>query len=103
MAASRKAIAARSPTRQQRRAGSSRKDGAQIVTSAISEVCPSLLVLIVGLLLATTPARADDAAYCAALGDLAWRYIAGGDMDGQSRPDLETKQAIDECNKGNTA
>lgn len=60
-------------------------------------------LLIAGVLLTTTPARADDAAYCSALGDLAWRYIAGGDMDGQSRPDLETKQVIEECNKGNTA
>jgi len=72
--------------------------------AALRPVCTPLpLALIVGLLLATTSARADDAAYCAALGDLAWRYIAGGDMDGQSRPDLETKQAIEECNKGNTA
>lgn len=72
--------------------------------AAVRPICPPLpVVLIAGLLLSTTSARADDAAYCAALGDLAWRYIAGGDMDGQSRPDLETKQAIEECNKGNTA
>lgn len=68
------------------------------------ETRPLLLGLIVGLLpIATTSARADDAAYCAALGDLAWRYIAASAIDGASKPDLETKAAIEECDKGNTA
>jgi len=62
-----------------------------------------LIVLVVGLLPATTPARADDAAYCATLGDLAWRYIAASAIDGSSKPDLETKAAIEECDKGNYA
>lgn len=50
-----------------------------------------------------TAARADDAAYCAAMGDLAWRYIATGARQGHSKPDLETRAAIEECDKGNYA
>jgi len=62
-----------------------------------------VLLLIPILLFFATPTQADDATYCAALGDLAWRYVAAGAMDGQSRPDLETKVAIEECGKGNYA
>jgi hypothetical protein len=55
------------------------------------------------LLLPLAAARADDASYCAALGDLAWRYIAAGAIDGASKPDLEAKAAIADCDKGNLA
>lgn len=55
------------------------------------------------MLALSTAARADDAAYCAAMGNLAWRYIAASAIDGTSKPDLETKTAIEECDKGNYA
>lgn len=64
---------------------------------------PLLLLLITALTSAATPARADDAAYCTALGDLAWRYIAADAKDGHNKPDLETRAAIAECDKGNYA
>ena len=62
-----------------------------------------VLVCGLGLLLLPLAARADDASYCAALGDLAWRYIAAGATDGASKPDLETKAAIAECEQGHFA
>lgn len=37
------------------------------------------------------------------MGDLAWRYIAASATNGASKPDLETKSAIEECDKGNYA
>lgn len=63
-------------------------------------LAPALVLLMLSLPTAT---RADDAAYCAAMGNLAWRYIAASAIDGTSKPDLETKAAIEECDKGNYA
>jgi len=63
-------------------------------------VVPAVVLLALSI---SPPARADDATYCAAMGDLAWRYIAAGAIGGQSKPDLETKAAIEECDKGNYA
>lgn len=71
-----------------------------------SRVSRHALVAVLALLalpMSTTAARADDATYCAAMGDLAWRYIAASAIDGASKPDLETKTAIEQCDKGNYA
>ena len=71
--------------------------------AAMRRTRPFALLLIPFLVLIGTSARADDAAYCAAMGNLAWRYIAASAIDGTSKPDLETKAAIEECDKGNYA
>ena len=70
-------------------------------------MCSSRHVLAPALVLVALPlataARADDATYCAALGDLAWRYIAADAKEGQNKPDLETRAAIAACDQGNYA
>ncbi|HKV16087.1 MAG TPA: hypothetical protein VJQ81_13645 [Reyranella sp.] len=48
-------------------------------------------------------AQSDDRAYCAELARLANRYIAAGTSEGRSVVDLDTRAAIDDCGKGNTA
>jgi hypothetical protein len=48
-------------------------------------------------------AQSGDAAYCAALSALANRYIVSGTGEGRGAPDLETRAAINDCDKGNTA
>ncbi len=63
------------------------------------------VALFIGLL-ALSPAAAlaqgqsDDAAYCAKLSALAYKYVGGAGGDGRSFPDLNTQGAIDDCNKG---
>jgi hypothetical protein len=47
-------------------------------------------------------ARADDAAYCAALSALASKYLVGGTSEGRGFPSPETRDAINDCAKGNT-
>ena len=65
---------------------------------------PLLLPLLTAAVtFAATSAMADDAAYCAAMGDLAWRYIAADAKDGHNKPDLETRAAIAACDQGNYA
>src|SRR5215831_10699581 len=44
-----------------------------------------------------------DAAYCAELGRLALRYTGHAGGNGGLAPDYTTLDAIDDCNKGNTA
>lgn len=60
---------------------------------------------VVALLLLPFPtlAQANDAAYCAELGELAVRYAGSPAGNGDTRPDLATLEAIDNCNKGKTA
>ena len=63
------------------------------------------LVLSLVLLVASPVAafaQADDAAYCAALADLARRYL-GNTAEGRNVPDLNTSAAILDCQKGNFA
>ena len=48
-------------------------------------------------------AQSDDAAYCAQLGALAVKYTGMAGGNGGTRPDLDTAEAINECQKGNTA
>ena len=48
-------------------------------------------------------AQSDDQAYCAQLGDLARRYTGSAGGNGGLRTDFSTAEAIDNCNKGNTA
>lgn len=48
-------------------------------------------------------AQSDDAAYCAKLAELALRYTGSAGGDGRLTPDLSTRGAIDDCNKGKTA
>jgi hypothetical protein len=50
-----------------------------------------------------TFAQRGDAAYCAALVDLATRYLVGDTARGRNVPDLDTELAINDCQKGNTA
>jgi hypothetical protein len=65
-----------------------------------------LLLPLLGLLVLlpfATMGQSDDAAYCAKLGALAYKYVGGAGGDGRSFPDLNTIGAIDDCNKGNYA
>lgn len=63
-----------------------------------------LTMLLAGTVLASAaPARADDAAYCAQLANLALRYTGSAGGDGRLSPDLATLGAIDDCREGNTA
>jgi hypothetical protein len=48
-------------------------------------------------------AQVTDAAYCAELGRLALRYTGHAGGNGGLAPDYTTLDAIDVCNKGNTA
>ena len=48
-------------------------------------------------------AQASDSAYCAHLAELAIRYAGGPAGSGETRPDPAIIDAIDNCNKGNTA
>jgi hypothetical protein len=65
----------------------------------------SILLGLVALVLLPLPAfaQANDAAYCAELGELAIRYAGSPAGSGETRPDLAIINAIDDCNKGNTA
>src|SRR5262245_22014879 len=51
----------------------------------------------------TAPDAVKDAAYCAELGHLALRYTGHAGGNGGLAPDYTTLDAIDDCNKGNTA
>jgi hypothetical protein len=53
--------------------------------------------------LSPVAARADDASYCADLAALARRYLGSAGAMGGTSPDLDTRQAIDDCSNGNTA
>lgn len=61
------------------------------------------LVLLLGCIALPAVAQADDAAYCAQLGNLALRYTGSAGGDGRLAQDLTTLGAIADCNKGNTA
>ena len=65
----------------------------------------SILLGLVALVLLPLPAfaQANDAAYCAELGELAIRYAGSPAGSGETRPDPAIINAIDDCNKGNTA
>lgn len=52
------------------------------------------------LVLSPVPALADDASYCAQLGDLALAYL-GKYSRGNSIPDLDVATSIDQCRRGN--
>jgi hypothetical protein len=54
------------------------------------------------LVLSPVPVLADDASYCAQLGNLALRYL-GQESPGVSVPDLDVAAAIDQCRRGNFA
>jgi hypothetical protein len=60
---------------------------------------------LVALVLLPLPtfAQANDSAYCAELGELAVRYAGNPGANGETRPDFAIIDAIDNCNKGNTA
>lgn len=63
------------------------------------------LALSLALLVASSVpalAQSSDAAYCAALADLARRYL-GNTAEGRNVPDLNTSAAILDCQKGNFA
>ncbi len=63
--------------------------------------------LVLAFAVASAPtvafAQRNDAAYCAALSDLASRYLVGDTARGHSKPDLDTAIAIEDCRRGNTA
>jgi len=62
----------------------------------------ALMAVLVAALPGATLAQDGDAAYCAALSDLARRYISQpGDQ--RSAPDLDVSIALDDCQKGRTA
>jgi hypothetical protein len=60
------------------------------------------LVVALALVLLPLPALADDAAYCAKLSELAFKYL-GKYSRGESVPDLDTVTAADQCGRGNYA
>ena len=62
-----------------------------------------LLGLVAWVLPLPTFAQASDSAYCAELGELAVRYAGNPGANGETKPDLAIIDAIDNCNKGNTA
>jgi len=62
-----------------------------------------LLLTASAVLSTSAVAQAGDATYCAQLGNLALRYTGGAGSNGGLMPDLTTKEAMDNCNKGNTA
>ena len=67
-------------------------------------ITKSLLGVMALLLLPlATFAQGDDRAYCAQLGELARRYTGSAGGNGGLRTDFATVEAIDNCNKGNTA
>lgn len=59
--------------------------------------------VVLALLPLPTFAQANDAAYCAHLGELAVRYAGSPSGSGDTRPDVAIIDAIDSCNKGDTA
>ena len=65
----------------------------------------SILLGAIALLLLplATWAQANDSAYCAELAELVLRYAGSPDGNGGTRPDFATIEAIENCNKGNTA
>lgn len=63
---------------------------------------PGLLLLSLALS-GEAMAQADDAAYCARLGDYARRYLGNAAGDGNTRPDFDIMQGISDCNQGRTA
>ena len=64
-----------------------------------------ILVGIIALLLPPVPtwAQANDTAYCVELGELVRWYVGSPGASGDTRPNFATLEAIDDCNKGNTA
>lgn len=70
-------------------------------------LCLSTAILLgaIALLLLPLPtwAQADDAAYCAELGELVRRYTGSPGAGGDIRPSFAAIEAIDNCSKGNTA
>ena len=63
----------------------------------------TFLSLFSVLLACGAAAQNDDAAYCKKLGDYASRYLGDAGGNGGTRPDFDTIDGIDKCNKGNTA
>ena len=61
------------------------------------------LFAVLALSPATAVAQSDDAAYCATLSALAYKFVSGGGGEGKSAPDLNTLGAINDCSKGNYA
>jgi hypothetical protein len=48
-------------------------------------------------------AQGDDAAYCAALSALASKYLVGGTSESRGFPSPETRDAMNNCARGDTA
>jgi hypothetical protein len=63
----------------------------------------TLLILFAVLLAREAAAQSDDAAYCKKLGDYASRYLGDPGGNGGTRPDFDIIDAINKCNKGDTA
>ena len=63
----------------------------------------TFLVLLSALLASEAIAQSDDAAYCKKLGDYAARYLGDPGGNGGTRPDFDTMEGINKCNKGDTA
>jgi hypothetical protein len=62
-----------------------------------------LALIALGLHPPPTLAQASDAAYCSHLAELALRYAGSPGGSGDTRPDVAIIDAIDSCNKGDTA
>ena len=63
----------------------------------------SAILIVCAAIPTSVAAQAKDATYCTQLGSLTLRYTGGAGSNGRLEPDLTTIEAIDECNKGNTA
>lgn len=62
-----------------------------------------LPLLLLAFVACEAAAQTDDAAYCKNLGDYASRYLGDGGGNGGTRPDFDIIEAINKCNKGDTA
>ncbi len=64
---------------------------------------PALCAFVLLLSGGVAFAQSDDAAYCAALGRLAAKYVGGTGGDGNKGPDLNTMGAMMDCSHGDYA
>lgn len=77
-----------------------------VTARAVWAMMRLLLLVATSLLLPCWPlpsrAQGGDAAYCARLGEMVTKYI-GKQINGENRPDSESKVAMDRCDHGDWA
>jgi hypothetical protein len=76
--------------------------GERMILGRMIRRIAALLVGCAGLSNAVA-AQGDDAAYCAQLANLAFRYTGSAGGEGRLTPDFTTLGAVEDCKKGNFA